>query len=413
MKVDVAVIGGGPAGLTAAKEIASRGGSVVVVDENSTFGGKLLGQLHEEPEGNHWWKGGEIAAKLVGEAKAAGVTLMPQTQVWGLEAGWNVFIADICNRNLPCRNIQARAVLLATGAVEKPLAMPGWTLPGVMTVGAAQVLTNVYRVKPGKRVVIAGVDVLSLTIARALKLAGVEIAGIVLPGQSDFTEGRSNPVGVLNQLQTMAHLAPNPMLRAGGAFLSSRFGIQLAARFYPNNGLKVWGIPLQLKKALVAIHGEGQVTHAEIASIDSTGKIISGTSTAVPVDAVCLSGGLTPLGELAATAGCKFVRIDGLSGAVPLHSRTMETTVRNLYVAGNVTGVEGAKIAMEQGRVAGKSICRQLGIGQVGEQDVQIAIRKVEETREKSDIQFHMNIKEARTQLQKLWEQNQHLHASY
>lgn len=411
MKVDAAVIGGGPAGLSAAIEIASRGGSVVVVDENSTFGGKLLGQLHEEPGVNNWWKGGEIAAKLAEEAIAAGVTLMPQTQVWGLEAGWNVLIADTCNRTLPFQNIQARAVLLATGAVEKPLAMPGWTLPGVMTVGAAQVLTNVYRVKPGKRVVIAGVDVLSLTIARAMKLAGVEIAGIVLPKESDFSEGRSNPLSVLKELQTMAHLAPNPLLRAGGAFLNHRLGIQLAARFFPHNGVKVWGIPLQLKKALVAIHGDEQVTHAEIASIDSNGQIVPGTTTAVPVDAVCLSGGLTPLGELAATAGCKFVRIDGLNGPVPLHSRTMETTVRDLYVAGNITGVEGAKIAMVQGRVAGTSMCLRLGIGRIGEQDVQTAMRKVDEVREKSDIQFHLKIKEARTQLQQLWEQNRHLHA--
>ncbi|WP_183192431.1 NAD(P)/FAD-dependent oxidoreductase [Brevibacillus fluminis] len=411
MKVDVAVIGGGPAGLTAAKEIASHGGSVVVVDENSTFGGKLLGQLHEEPGGNNWWKGGEIAAKLVEETKAAGATLMPQTQVWGLETGWTVHIADTRNRELPFRAIQAKAVLLATGAVEKPLAMPGWTLPGVMTVGAAQVLTNVNRVKPGKRVIIAGVDVLSLTIARAMKLAGVELVGIVLPGRSEFSQGRSNPLELLKQLQSMTHLAPNPLLRAGGAVLGSSLGIQLAAHFFPRGGVKVWGIPIQLKKALVAIHGDEQVTHAEIASIDAAGQIIPGTSTAVPVDAVCLSGGLTPLGELAATAGCQFVRIDGLNGAVPLHNQAMETTVRNLYVAGNITGIEGAKIAMVQGKVAGLNMCRQLGIGHVGEQDVQTAIQKVEATRETSDIQFHLNIKEARIQLQSLWEQNRPLHA--
>ncbi|HHY67310.1 MAG TPA: FAD-dependent oxidoreductase, partial [Alicyclobacillus sp.] len=71
MNVDVAVIGGGPAGLSAVKEIAKNGGRAVVIDENPRLGGKLLGQLHEEPSGNWWWKGYEVAQTLAGEAAEA------------------------------------------------------------------------------------------------------------------------------------------------------------------------------------------------------------------------------------------------------------------------------------------------------------------------------------------------------
>ncbi|MFT9846784.1 NAD(P)/FAD-dependent oxidoreductase [Aneurinibacillus sp. REN35] len=404
MDVDVVVIGGGPAGLTAAKEIAERGGSVAVLDENSQWGGKLLGQLHEDPAEGHWWRGKEIAEKLVKEAVSAGVELIPETVVWGLEQGWTVHIAHALNRSNSVGCIRAKAVLLATGAVEKPLPFSGWTLPGVMTIGAAQVLTNVYRVRPGKKVLVAGIDVLSLTIARSLTLAGVEVVGIVLPQQSEWNEEKGLPKEVLKQLKTMTHLAPNRWLRMGGAVLNSDVGVELAARFYPKSGMKVWGIPIQLKKVLVAVHGKEQVTGAEVSAIDADGRIIHGTSTVLPVDAVCLSGGLTPLAELAAAVGCRFARLNGLNGAVPLHGPTMETTVSNLFVAGNITGIEGAKIAMVQGEAAGKSMCQRLGIGNVTDQDIQAAVNKVKQVRDTMDIQFHPHIKAARARLDELWE---------
>ncbi len=406
MKVDVAVIGGGPAGLSAAKEIAQNGGTVVVIDENARLGGKLLGQLHEEPHGNRWWKGYEIAENMVDEAARAGATFLTQTQVWAIESGWTVYTANIANRSsFAERKILARAVLLATGAVERPLPIPGWTLPGVMTIGAAQVLTNVYRVKPGQKVLIAGADVLSVTIARAMAMAGIDVVGIVLPIASRFSGEKADPRRIMAELQAVSHLAPNPLLRMGRFILRYPYGIELASRFYPANGVKAWGIPILLKKALVAIHGQEQVTGAEIASIDSHGNVIPGTSEIIPVDCVCLSGGLTPLGELAATIGCKFARVESLNGAVPLHGPDLESTVPNVFVAGNITGIEGAKVAMVQGELAGKSICRKLGIGTVSERELRIAQEKLSRTRDEADIQFHPRIKEGRKVLEDLWEQ--------
>ncbi|HHY67674.1 MAG TPA: FAD-dependent oxidoreductase, partial [Alicyclobacillus sp.] len=331
--------------------------------------------------------------------------LLTRTQVWAIESGWTVYTADAANRTGGTeREIRAGAVLLATGAVERPLPLPGWTLPGVMTIGAAQVLTNVYRVKPGRRVLIAGVDVLSLTIGRAMVMAGVDVLGIVLPAANRLAWGKGDPRRILTDLRAVAHLAPSALLRMGRLMLEHPLGVELAARFYPAEGLKVWGIPIQLRKALVAIHGREQVTGAEIADIDSRGRIVPGTSEVLAVDAVCLSGGLTPLGELAATVGCEFVRVEGLNGAVPLHGPELETTVPGIFVAGNITGIEGAKVAMAQGELAGISICRRLGIGGVTEQEVGEAQEKLASIRDRADIQFHPRIREGRRVLNELWD---------
>jgi sarcosine oxidase subunit alpha len=400
VKFDVVVVGGGPAGLKAAKEIAERGGSVVVLDENNVFGGKLLGQLHEEPNEQKWWNGQKIASQLVQEAVSAGVKLLGGVQVWGLEPGWKIQLADTLNRPLPSQTITAKVVLLATGAAEKPLPIPGWTIPGVMTIGAAQVLTNLYKVKPGHKVFICGLDVLSLSIAKALVLAGVKVEGIVLSEQDDLQTAFS-------KLFAMSHFASNRIFRWGGSLFQHALFQSIAVRLFPLKGLTIEGIPLLLKQTLVSIEGKDQVESVQLVSRSASGKLIPGTETSVPVDAICLSGGLTPLAELAAVAGCKFVRLAGLSGAVPLHNAILETTVDGLFVAGNITGIEGAKVAMAQGELAGKSICARLGIGNVGKDELDSAIQTVKTTRRAAEFQFNSGIEEARLELGKIWNAQQ------
>src|SRR5699024_3600722 len=90
------------------------------------------------------------------------------------------------------------------------------------------------------------------------------------------------------------------------------------------------------------------------------GDIVPGTEELIEVDFVCIAGGLYPLAELAALAGCPFYHIPELGGHVPLHNEKMETTQDGLYVAGNITGIEGAKVAISQGVVAGYSALQQI-----------------------------------------------------
>ena len=139
------IIGAGPAGLNAAIAAAEEGLKVKIIDEFTKVGGRLLGQLHQESTGN-WWNGIEVATGLHEKAVHLGVKIECGVSVYDLEQsefGWKAYTSQGIEKT--------DKLLLATGATEVPNPIPGWTIPGVMSIGAAQVMGNVHRVKPGMR----------------------------------------------------------------------------------------------------------------------------------------------------------------------------------------------------------------------------------------------------------------------
>ncbi len=388
--IDLLIVGAGPAGLGAAISAAENGLKVYVIDEFVKPGGRLLGQLHEEPDGK-WVNGIAEAQKLYECAIQLGVKIHCGVSVYDLiklENGWCVYTTD--------KAIESKCLLLATGASETPIPIPGWTLPGVMSIGAAQVMGNVHRVKPGEKGIIIGVNVLSVSIARELQLCGVHIEGIMLPKQSLLSGDAADPEKMMESLLRLSHLAPSPLIRYGGKWVSPKLG----ARLYPKNGFKMWDIPIQLRKTALEILGENQVEAVRIADISPTGEVVPGTEKVVSTDFVCIAGGLTPMSELAAVAGCSFCYVPELGGHVPLHSEFMQTNLQGLYVAGNITGVESAKVARSQGTVAGLAVARELNaLGDRADEKMNAAVTGVIETRRKALIQFQPGIEEARRKL--------------
>src|SRR5699024_12337604 len=98
-------------------------------------------------------------------------------------------------------------MLSATGAAENPVSIPGWTLPGVMSVGAAQIMTNVHRVTPGNKGIIIGIDVLASAIAMELKIADIDVEAIALPASSKTTSLSSDPFTVIYSYLNVSHMA--------------------------------------------------------------------------------------------------------------------------------------------------------------------------------------------------------------
>ncbi|MGG5766242.1 NAD(P)/FAD-dependent oxidoreductase [Bacillus wiedmannii] len=395
---DVIIIGAGPAGLSASISCAHFGLNVLVIDEFMKPGGRLLGQLHQEPTGE-WWNGIEESKRLHEEAKSLSVDIRCGISVYNLdkdESSWFV------HTNIG--TLEAPFVLLATGAAEYSIPLPGWTLPGVMSIGAAQVMTNVHRVQVGRKGVIIGANILSFAILNELQLAGIKVEHIVLPEKSELSQKAGEPEEVLNSLLHAAHLAPSPLLRIGSQLMKYNWAKQAGLNFYPNNGMKINGTPLHLRKAALEIIGTDQVKGVRVATIDTKGNIITGSEQIYEADFVCIAGGLYPLAELAAVAGCPFRYIPELGGHVPLHSETMETPLTGLFVAGNIAGIESGKIAMAQGTVAGYSIVKQANTKSHSvELHLQQAIQHVHTVRQQAAIQFNPMIDVGRRKMNEIW----------
>lgn len=396
---DVIVIGAGPAGLAGAIACAGFGLKVTVLDEFIKPGGRLLGQLHQEPSGE-WWNGMKEVERLQQEAKGLPIDIKCGVSVYNLEKEdllWNVYTS--------AGMITVPFVLVATGAAEYPIPVPGWTLPGVMSIGAAQVMTNVHRVEVGKKGIIIGASILAFAILNELQLAGINVERIVLPEKSPISQKAGEPEEVLKSLLHAAHLAPSPMLRLGSRIMKKDWLRKMGLNFYPKDGVKVKGTPLQLLKAAVEIIGKEQVEGVRVVDIDPSGSIIPGSETIYEADFVCIAGGLYPLAELTAIAGCPFQFIPELEGHIPVHSEWMETPLQGLFVAGNITGIESGKIAMAQGTVAGLSIAKQSGKG-VGSIDLQLqkSAQTVHSMRQHTAIQFNPKIDIGRQKMKEIWE---------
>ncbi len=325
---DVVIIGAGPAGLTAATECCRAGCGTLVVDANLTAGGQLIKQTHRFFGSGAQMaarRGIDIAAALAAAAEEAGVELWLDSSVHTVTPGGQIEILrgglEGAGDPLKMRSerVRARRLILATGAEERALAFPGWTLPGVMGAGAAQTMANVHRVLPGRRILMVGSGNVGLIVAYQLLQAGAEVAAVI-------------------------EAAP----RIGGYRVHSA-------------KLRRVGVPILTSHTIVQAAGGGQVEAATIARVNERWEPLPGTERRLQVDTICIAAGLRPATRLASMAGCQLVFSAPHGGWRPDHNADMRTTHRGIYVAGDAGGVEEASIAMEEGRLAGLSAAESLG----------------------------------------------------
>jgi len=305
------VVGAGPAGLCAALEAAKAGVPALVLDENDRGGGQLFKQIHRFFGSRHHGagkRGYEIAAELVEACLQAGVEIRLSSTVLGFFPSGELMVDGPQGVYL----IKPGVTVVATGASEKSMAFPGWTLPGVMGAGAAQTLVNVHGVLPGERVLMAGSGNVGLIVSYQLLQAGAHVVGIV-----DIAD------------------------RVGGYEVHS-------------DRVRREGVPVYLRHRLLAAEGGSGVQSVLVESMEE------GTIRRFRVDSLCLALGLTPLAELAAMRCCRMVFQAELGGFLPWHDREMRTDQPGVYVAGDTAGVEEASVAMEEGRMAGLSAAEDL-----------------------------------------------------
>ncbi|MDR3119764.1 MAG: NAD(P)/FAD-dependent oxidoreductase [Clostridiales bacterium] len=326
---EVAVIGAGPAGLCAAYQARSAGADVLLIDENKLPGGQLFKQIHKffgSGEHQAGVRGFDIAKALLTRVAESGVRVKLDSLVYGIQPDKSMGLLDAEENCL----LRAEKVVIAAGAKENYTPFAGSTLPGVIGAGAAQTMIHINRVLPGKRVVMVGAGNVGLIVSYQLLQAGAEVAAVV-------------------------EAAP----RIGG------YGVHAAK-------IRRAGVPIYVGHTISRAYGgtdgggdcgagAGGVEHVEIVRLDENWRPVAGSEFTLDADTVCLAVGLSPMTELIWMAGCRFEYIPAFGGHVPLHDHNMETTVGGLYVAGDVTGVEEASTAMEEGGLAGVAAAEALG----------------------------------------------------
>ncbi|HTE46319.1 MAG TPA: FAD-dependent oxidoreductase [Gemmatimonadaceae bacterium] len=312
LECDVAVIGAGPAGIAASVRAAENGARVIVVDEGVGPGGQIW-----RPSSRRMSSG--RAANWRARLGKTGATVLSSTAVVDAMRDdgerW-ILTAESASDAI---QIVAKTLILATGARERFLPFPGWTLPNVFGIGGAQALLKSGMSFRGRRVVIAGSGPLLLPVAASLAKAGADVA--LVAEQAPLASVARYALGLWRKPSTLAQAA---LLRAG--FFKTRYSTG------------TW---------VTAATGEDAVRGVTV----TDGK----TSREIDCDVLCAAFGLVPNTELARLLGCRIER-----DAVVVNG-SQETTVGGVFCAGEPTGIGGVDLALAEGEIAGATAAGRSG----------------------------------------------------
>ncbi|HTR84808.1 MAG TPA: FAD-dependent oxidoreductase [Reyranella sp.] len=318
---DVLVVGAGPAGLTAARDLARAGMKVVVADDRLHPGGQYFKPLASSQSSDPARLDAQFraGAALVQATLSAGAIIMSDTTVWAAFSPHEV-AAVSAGRSLL---FKPQRLVLATGAYEQSLVVPHWTLPGVMTVGGLQTLARSYRVAPGKRIVIAGNGPLCLQTAAELREGGANVVAVL--------EAAPHPGRRLQAL--LAAATADPLLLAKG--------LKLAA------GLRD---VMHWRRRVTRLFGEDRVQGVEAGDLS------------IDADIVALGYGFSSSSELARSLGCRHRFVARGSGSMEtVTDDDGRTSLNDVFAIGDGARFGGAQIAMAQGTLAAAAIARDLG----------------------------------------------------
>ncbi|MBS4534449.1 FAD-dependent oxidoreductase [Clostridium sp. D2Q-14] len=314
IEYDIAVIGGGPAGLAAAIESKKNGiNNVLVIERDRELGGILQQCIHNGfglHEFNEELTGPEYAHRFIKELKKMRIDYKIDTMVLNIDVDKNI---KAINTEDGFMEIKCKAIILAMGCRERTrdaLAIPGSRPVGILTAGTAQRYINMEGYMVGKKVFILGSGDIGLIMARRLTLEGAEVLGVA---------------------EIMSY--------SGGL---TRNIVQC---------LDDYNIPLFLNHTIINIEGKDRVKGVWVAKVDDNRKPIKGTEKFYECDTLLLSVGLIPENELSKDIG---INIDNKTQG-PIVNEAMETSIPGIFACGNVVHVHDlVDYVTEESRRAGK-----------------------------------------------------------
>ena len=333
---DLVVVGAGPAGMAAAIEARARGLAVLVIDEQQGPGGQIYRGIErsrgdlERILGADYLEGRKLAAAL----HASGATYWPGTTVWYVSPDLEIATATGADE---VRSVQARRLIVATGACERPFPVPGWTLPGVITAGAAQIMLKTGAGVPDGRIVMAGTGPLLYLVASQLLAAGCPLAVLDTAARGSF--GRALP------------LFP----RALAASSQIAKGMRLLARAHARAQPYLRGVER------IAILGGDRASAVEC-SADGITRVLA-------ADWVILHQGVMPNVQVTMALGCGHAWDPEQLCWKPECDEWGRTSVANVCVAGDGAGIAGAVAAECSGRLTALHCAHDLGRLTAAERD--------------------------------------------
>lgn len=320
---EVLVVGAGPAGLAAASTVGRYDLQVLLVEEQPRGGGQF------------WrWRWGETPPGSVTEALASlspQGRFLPSARVWGLFEGRRV----VWEREGRSEWVEPRAVIVATGAYDLVFPFPGWTLPGVLTLGGAQALLKEQGLSPGQQVVVAGTGPLLALLAYQLLEAGAKVLGVV--EMASWWDG----------VMLAWHLLRMPPHR--------------------HEVLQVWRalrrarVPFFFRHRVVEAEGEERVRGVRIRPCAPDGSLLPGEGRRWEADALCIGYGWVAHTFLSRMAGCQHRWQPEAGGWVVVCDEWQRASQPGFYAAGEVTGVGGALKAQAEGMLAGLAVAMDQG----------------------------------------------------
>lgn len=332
MRVGLAVLGAGPAGVAAAVAAAECGLSVVVIDEQPRAGG----QVYRAPPASWPEAAGPEAregAALRAALAASGAVHLAGRRLWSILPDDGFRLALIGDAGP--EEVTAARLVVAAGTTERVVPFPGWTLPGVIGLAAATVLLKAQKTRPGDRVLVAGRGPLLLAVAAGIVAGGGTVVAVV------------DGAGRADWLAAAPAMAARPdLLRRGAAW---RLALARA------------GVPILRRHAVVEAQGTETVSAVTVAPVARDGSLRPGPQRYFAVDAVCVADDLTPSVEAPRLlrAAHRFDR--ALGGWVPEADADGRTSLPGLYVAGDGAGIRGAAAAALHGRLAGLAAAADSG----------------------------------------------------
>jgi len=328
MTHDLIVIGAGPAGMAAATTASELGLNVVLIDEQARAGGQIYRNVGIVDEKVKTLLGPDYAAgrALVNRLDQSSVDVRSGALVWDIAQDRTVSV--LCAGR--SERLRAQHVLVATGAMERPTPIPGWTLPGVMNAGAAQIALKSGPSIPEGKVVLAGTGPLLLLVACQLLAAGAQLKAIV------DTAPRANLAPALRALPS-ALRAPKPLIK----------GIRMLAK------LRSSGIAWYKHAASLFVEGDHRAQSLRFLHRD--------VEVVVPADIVLLHHGVIPNPQITRLLRLEHSWSDVQLGWHPLHDRWGASKLDGIWIAGDGAAIDGARAAEASGTIAALGIAHVLG----------------------------------------------------